>query len=53
MGYIKSSYGRCIRFWDGSINGVLAPQGTYTYQMLYTLENGLVSNKTGTLYLLR
>ena len=40
-------------FWDGSINGVLAPQGTYTYQMLYTFGNGLVSNKTGTLYLLR
>ncbi len=40
-------------FWDGSINGILAPQGTYTYQMLYTFGNGLVSNKNGTLHLLR
>ena len=53
MGYISSSYEDASDFWDGSINGVLAPQGTYTYQMLYTFGNGLVSNKTGTLYLLR
>ena len=39
--------------WDGHINGHLAPQGTYTYQINYVDIEGKPNSKKGSILLLR
>ncbi|MBS3913675.1 MAG: PKD domain-containing protein [Bacteroidetes bacterium] len=43
----------CGSGWDGTINGSMAPAGTYAYRLKVTAANGLYRYFTGSLLLLR
>lgn len=45
--------GQLSGFWDGTYNGVPAPQGAYYYEMTFTARSGKVRKERGKVFLLR
>ncbi|HWB62617.1 MAG TPA: gliding motility-associated C-terminal domain-containing protein, partial [Chitinophagales bacterium] len=39
--------------WDGTVNGTVAPTGTYVYQLKITFYDGTTKTETGTITLMR